>query len=406
MRATPDEKVGFDGAAPFPAASQRNARIDCVRGVAILLVLLLHFALAYRLANLPLTAIVGMPAARAIFYNGNYGVTAFFVVSGYLITSMSMTRWRTLGNIDAVAFYVLRFARIFPPLLLALAVITVLGCAGLQYFSNTDGGHQLPAAYFLIAVGSVLTFWHNVLMQSDGWFNYCLNIYWSLSVEEVFYLALPIAFLALRNKTLFAVFCALLIAYAPVYRFQHAENELYWECGYLACFDAISAGCLTALAAQRWAIRGALARAVRVGAAIAFAAIYLWGIDGHEVYGFTLIAASVAAYLFAAVNDSAPGPASSRLAGPLRWLGRHSYELYLFHIIVLGLMRNILDRNDLPAAAWVPWLAVFLSVSALAAGAVANLVSNPANASLRHRYQHWQYANQMQRPGGQGVDES
>lgn len=368
------------------APSGRNARVDFVRGVAILVVLLLHFALAYRLNNCPLAAIVGMPATRALFFNGNYGVTAFFVVSGYLITSMSMARWQTPGNIDAATFYVLRLARILPPLLLALSLIVILGCAGLPYFSNLDGNTHLPASTFLIAVGSILTFWHNVLMQSMGWFNYCLNIYWSLSVEEVFYLAFPLVLLVLRRKNLFAVFCAVLIAYGPVYRLEHASDELFWECAYFACFDAIATGCITALAAQRWKLGGAPARGARLCACIGFAAAYLWGIDGHEVYGFSLVAACTALYLFAAVNDGTPGPATGSLTRPLRWMGRHSYELYLLHIIVLGLMRNVVDRAQLPAAAWLPWLALFLVLSAAVASAAASTVSDPVNAWVRRRW--------------------
>lgn len=364
----------------------RDARIDFARGIAIVLVLLLHFALAYHLANSPLTHLLGRHAVHALFDNGNYGVTAFFVISGYLITSMSLTRWQTLGNINALTFYVFRIGRIFPPLLLALALIVVLGCLGLPYFSNSDGNQHLPASTFLIAIASILSFWHNVLMQSQGWFNYCLNVYWSLSVEEVFYVALPLCFMALRRQTLFVVLCLVLIAYAPIYRVQHISDELFWECGYFACFDAIAAGCLTALAATRWRMTGILARVVRTGACIAFASIYLRGIDGHEVFGFTLIALCTAVYLLASVNDNALGLASSRFTQGLRWMGRHSYELYLFHIIVLALMRNVIDRADLPAAAWLPWLVLFLVVSALAAKLIAKWVSEPANAMIRRWY--------------------
>jgi peptidoglycan/LPS O-acetylase OafA/YrhL len=77
----------------------------------------------------------------------------------------------------------------------------------------------------VLAVASVLSFWHNVLMQSQGWFNYCLNIYWSLSVEEVFYLALPVSCLILRRKWLMVLACLALIIYAPIYR-VHASMPL------------------------------------------------------------------------------------------------------------------------------------------------------------------------------------
>lgn len=156
-----------------------------LRGTAILCVLVLRFALAYGLKDSPLGELLPPWLLRGISWNGNYGVTMLFATSGFLITSNALGRWGELHHIDARTFYVLRMARIMPALLLALAVIVALGAMGLHYFANTDDGHHLPTSHFVLGAGSVLTFWHNVLMQSTGYFNYCLNVYWSLSVEEV-----------------------------------------------------------------------------------------------------------------------------------------------------------------------------------------------------------------------------
>lgn len=71
----------------------RNRQIDLIRGVAILLVLLNHFNIAYRLDDTSLAGVFGWDAVRAVARNGNYGVTIFFVVSGYLITSNAEPRW-------------------------------------------------------------------------------------------------------------------------------------------------------------------------------------------------------------------------------------------------------------------------------------------------------------------------
>jgi len=92
----------------------RNLRIDVIRGVAILLVLLHHFNIAYHLDDTLLAQAFGWEAVRVVARNGNYGVTMFFVVSGYLITSNAERRWGSLANISARAFYTLRVARILP----------------------------------------------------------------------------------------------------------------------------------------------------------------------------------------------------------------------------------------------------------------------------------------------------
>jgi peptidoglycan/LPS O-acetylase OafA/YrhL len=126
----------------------RNAQIDLLRGLAILVVLLLHFTLAFGMKNSLFAVVIGLDAARAAIFNGNYGVTLFFVISGYLITSMSISRWGSLVYIKPKEFYIYRFARIAPSLLLVLAIIVALGCLGVPYFTNTDGGHHLPTSFF------------------------------------------------------------------------------------------------------------------------------------------------------------------------------------------------------------------------------------------------------------------
>ena len=133
--------------------------------------LLLHFSLTYDLVHSPLAALLPQSWVAAAVDNGNYGVTMFFVISGLLITSNNLVRYGQLRDVDLRQFYALRFARIIPPLLLALLIIVPLGVLGVPSFSNSDGGHVLPATFFVIATLSVLTFWHNVLMQQIGWFN-------------------------------------------------------------------------------------------------------------------------------------------------------------------------------------------------------------------------------------------
>ena len=123
----------------------RNAPVDVLRGVAITLVLLLHYSLTYRLSKSVLADLIGADTVRAIVNNGNCGVTMFFVVSGYLNTSNTLQRFGSLAAVDVRTFYVTRAARILPPLLLALAVIVAMGLAGVPSFGNGDGSKALPA---------------------------------------------------------------------------------------------------------------------------------------------------------------------------------------------------------------------------------------------------------------------
>jgi peptidoglycan/LPS O-acetylase OafA/YrhL len=368
-------------------SSARSARIDFLRGVAIFVVLLLHFSLTYNLVDSPLSLLLPSKWVHAAVINGNYGVTIFFVISGFLITSNNLLRYRQLGRVRLRQFYAFRLSRIIPPLLLALGLITLLALFKLPSFVDAQHGRPMPGAFLLVAVLSVLTFWHNVLMQFVGYFNYCLNIYWSLSVEEVFYLTFPIACVLLKRDRFIVVLCVAAIALGPWYRSLHTDNEILFMYAYPACFDAIAFGCLAALLYPRITVPEAGARWIRIAAAAGLAATYLAGIDGHEAFGFTLIALCAAGLL---VNSFGSSGSSSRAAGagywPYRilcWFGRHSYELYLFHIIVLALIRDRIPKAGLAYVYKLPLFGLFLIASALCAGMIARYFADPLNGRLR-----------------------
>jgi peptidoglycan/LPS O-acetylase OafA/YrhL len=367
------------------STAARSSRIDFLRGVAIFSVLLLHFSLTYRLVQSPLAALFPAKWVAAAVDNGNYGVTMFFVISGFLITSNNLNRYRELRDVNLQQFYAFRFARIIPPLLLALLIIVPLGVLGVPSFSNTDGGHTLPASFFLIATLSVLTFWHNVLMQQVGWFNYCLNIYWSLSVEEVFYLTFPLASRFLRRNRLIIALCCVLIVVAPWYRASHLDDEISFECGYLACFDAIAIGCLVALLNRRIALSRGVGLALRVVASVLLIVTYFMGIDGHEVFGFTVVALFTGVLLLQAF-DAREEKLRSLPVRLVCAMGRQSYELYLFHGIVLAAMRNVVPKGTLPYAAKLPVFVLFVLATALLAGGIAKYYAEVSNACLRRYF--------------------
>ncbi|MEK6347029.1 MAG: acyltransferase [Burkholderia sp.] len=369
------------------ASTSRSTGIDLLRGIAILSVLLLHFHLTYRLDVTPFDAPWLSAAIRAVARNGNYGVTMFFVVSGYLITTTSLRRFGSLGAVRPLAFYRTRAARIAPCLLLVLAIMVGLGALGLHSFTDMPG-----TASMALAVLSVLTFWHNVLMAKVGYFNYAMNILWSLSVEEVFYLAFPLLCVVLRRRRHVLPLLAVLMLVGPAWRWLHADDEIVALYGYLSCFDAIAIGCGVALLPARPMSAGAFRRLAWV-VALAMAATWLSGpIMRQVVWGVSVIALGTGALLYGMANrvENASAPGSGiygdehgGVSNFIRFFGVRSYELYLFHIVVLGVLRETLTRANI-VAAWKPvWLVLYVAVASVVAQLVFRRFSEPLNARLR-----------------------
>ncbi|MGC1549014.1 MAG: acyltransferase [Rhodanobacter sp.] len=363
----------------------RNLYIDMLRGACILLVMLLHYTLSYRLQSSPLQEWVSISTLRVIFYNGNYGVSIFFVISGFLITSNILSRYKSLAGIDIAHFYKLRFFRLYPLVVLALVVITALGLAGLSNFSNSVHKTSLGNGFFVIADLSVLTFWHNILMEKVGYFNYAMNIYWSLSVEEVFYLLYPLVLVVARRRWQLVLLACICMVIAPIYRNIYKDNELFFMYGNLACVDLLTYGCVAAIVVNHVKLTNMTRRILAVLACIMMGWIYMRGINGNEALGATLLGIAAATFLVVVSQLPAAG-ISRRLGSPLAWLGSHSYELYLFHIVVLGIMVELIPRAAMTVERKLPMLTVFFALSALLAWAAARFCGDPLNQWLRRRF--------------------
>jgi peptidoglycan/LPS O-acetylase OafA/YrhL len=124
---------------------------------------------------------------------GTFGVTVFFFLSGYLITTLMRQEWAATGQISLRQFYLRRVLRIFPPLYLTVAFASAVSLAGL-----------LPAVLTWKAFGAEAAFLANY--YKIGWAGYGMPpgmlVLWSLAVEEHFYLGFPLLFIALQRRSL------------------------------------------------------------------------------------------------------------------------------------------------------------------------------------------------------------
>lgn len=367
------------------SAGSRSASVDTLRGLSIIVVLLHHFWIAYLAGNDSFQEMFGSTFLHAVFRNGNYAVTMFFAISGFLITSNADRRWGGLHNVRLPTFYRYRAARIIPCVLLLLLVVNALAVSRVAIFENQPefGG---PVSLWIVDLAS-MTFWMNVLMSHAGWLNYALCVQWSLSIEEVFYLSFPILCLFLRRERLLLVAWSFFIAIGPVWRATHQGSEYTELNSYLSCFDGIAFGCCAAVLSKHVRLPDRAMAPVSILVSIGMAWLYLCAsISQTAVYGVTLMAFGTAILLIVQAQDGRQLLGKSGLTRPLQRCGRLSYELYLFHVVVLGGLRTIWPPQATEGGTEVLLvLLTYLILSMAVAVLVSRCYSEPLNRRLRGR---------------------
>ena len=360
----------------------RSARIDTMRGVSIALVLLHHFWIAYLANDDGFRGIFGWRFLHAVFRNGNYAVTMFFAISGFLITSNVDRRWGGLNNVRLPTFYRYRAARIIPCVLLLLLIVNALAALKIAIFENQPefGGH---VAFWLVDLASV-TFWMNVLMSHAGWLNYALCVQWSLSIEEVFYLSFPILCLCLRKERLLLYAWSLFILIGPIWRATHQGSEYTELNSYLSCFDGIAFGCCAAVLSKHVRLPDRAKAPISILVAVGMAWFYLFAsIRQTGIQGVSLMALGTAILLIVQAQAKNQRVEGGRYTRPLQHCGRLSYELYLFHLVVLGGLRTIWPSQGTAGGAKVLLLLAYLILSTTVAILVSRYYSEPLNRRLR-----------------------
>jgi peptidoglycan/LPS O-acetylase OafA/YrhL len=293
--------------------------LDGWRAVAILAVMASHAGHSYSAAS-------GRESFFDRLASGTHGVNLFFAISGLLITSRLLEEWDTSGRVSLKRFYTRRAFRILPPALLYLGCVALLGVLGL-----------LPVVWSEFVAATL--FFRNylpVILGPNG-AGFFTSHYWSLGVEEHFYLFWPaLLLLAGRRRALpVAIVIAVLVA---VWRHFEAWREIMLynaiQPTYFARsdtrIDSIMWGVVAALALSRPEVRAFVERYVSAIVYLAFVALY-----GAIVYRYgtrpTFWEASVVPVLIVGTVLRPRSALGRVLEHPaMRWIGRLSYSLYLW----------------------------------------------------------------------------
>ena len=359
--------------------------VDLLRALAIFFVLMNHVNMRLLFAKVPYTRGLPTQVVHSLVWNGQFGVQIFFAVSGFLITSTSLRRWGSLSRVSVRDFYLLRFARIGPLLLLLLAVLSVFHCAHLKDFVvpvKTGGlGRSLLAA---------LTFHVNVLEARRGYLPGNWDVLWSLSVEEMFYLFFPLVCLLLGRGRLLVVLLLTFVALGPFARTALAHgNEVWQEYSYLGGMDAIALGCLTAF----YVTRSRPSRSVRLtmgtlgGALLMFSLgfsmqAYAWGL-GRNGLNMTILALGTCLVISVAAQTNWRSP---RVFKPLLVLGQRSYEVYLTHMFAVFALFHLFVLVGKPMRMVAALFVTVILFAGVLGELVARFYSEPMNRWLRERW--------------------
>lgn len=215
------------------AAQSHDGRIpslDGLRAVAILMVLLAHGAYSFNGIVRLILDYIG---------NSTLGVQIFFVLSGYLIYSLSVREIEKTGQFNWRLFYLRRGLRILPLFYAYIGVLIVLVYFNKLYLRPI---HVLSAATFSMNYRHV---WDSFTGASDY---FVIGHYWTLALEEQFYLAWPILMLLFLRKLQFLKVMVIIVISAPIIRtfvyllFPDSRGQIIMM--FHTGFDSIAAGVL------------------------------------------------------------------------------------------------------------------------------------------------------------------
>jgi len=296
-----------------------RSEIDGLRAIAVLSVVLYH-------------AGIGLRA-------GFVGVDLFFVISGYLITSLLHREWSTTKRLDLIGFYARRFRRVFPAMAVVVLGTVLVSAAALSPYGEIAQVTQSAAASLLFA--------GNLFFQTHtgGYFDPSaermpLLHLWSLGVEEQFYLLWPLGFMVLirwRRRSIFlivALSALASLALAEVLIFK-SPNAAFYQMP--ARFWELALGGLIALKPGERLSDSRLPAALGLSLvlmAIAFPIAHFPGL------GALPAVAGAGLLLYAIHGSTRLGWTGAMLRSrPMVFCGLISYSLYLWHWPLLALVR-------------------------------------------------------------------
>lgn len=276
---------------------------------------------------------VANPWYHAVTMSGVFGLPVFFLLSAFLITELLQREIAATGGINARAFYIRRILRIWP-----LYFLVFFGLAALNLVVPGAGANSAGEIFSFVAFAG------NWFITFNGWtIEYPVIPLWSLSVEEQFYVAIPLLAVLNRRHLVAVNTAVLIVAYAVIayYASRFTPSEPFsgqWTNSFVQ-FQSFAGGMLLSLGLRgrqpewSWPVRVVLF-AVAIGMwLIAYSVFGITSYDAHssvahQLTGWPLVLGGAVLMLVSVL-----GTPTRYVPGALVYLGRISYGMYLIHII-------------------------------------------------------------------------
>ena len=326
--------------------------------------------------------VVGFHAFPAWFGGGFVGVDIFFVISGFLITTIILSDLAN-GTFSFAGFYARRVRRIFPALIVVLVFCFLLGLQLLQ----VDEARRLNK-HIAGAVGFILNY---VFLGESGYFDSTANAkpllhLWSLGIEEQFYLLWPILLLAIwrfGRVTFLATVCLALISFVwnvteitsnPIATFYSIQTR-FWE--------LLIGGLLASVASSKWSSALSRGKLRHVSSLLGLSLIICAALTvttRSSFPGWWALLPTLGAFLLIGAGSSAWVNRSLLSSKLLVEIGLVSFPLYLWHWPLLSF--GWIYSSGAPS----PWLRLSLVVAAVALAKMTyELIEKPIRGTKHKR---------------------
>jgi peptidoglycan/LPS O-acetylase OafA/YrhL len=333
-----------------PHHRKRFLALDGLRGVAVLLVVLAHGTQVHGSQERLLP--------ETLKFNGGWiGVVVFFVLSGFLITHLLVEERTRTGRISLTRFYIRRALRIWPLYFTVLGVyVFVLPLFDPSNFGSIYNANSLRDYYYLLAYPFFL---QNYLVNDSDVHFWGVELFWSLAVEEHFYLFWPLLLVALRGRWLVPSLAGIMIATFSlrvltllevlppgndgVQQMTHTTLDGLAAGCIIACLYHLRPGLLKAFSRHRWLyLLGWALLLFLVWAGLKQLPLFPT-LPEAGYYRITL--ASLAATIIVACLVGGAGPTTRTIlcSRPLTYVGKVSYGMYVLHPIVLWYVATLAE---------------------------------------------------------------